>query len=115
MTSALLASFIHTKSFYPSPVISMCPDSRKNQPLLFWHFFVSASVFTFMLSCPPCSIHYHRIHPAYWKDRLQRVQALGLNTVQVRILPIGVNSYIGQQLSWIIHVMSYCPRWLIRA
>ena len=32
----------------------------------------------------PCSIHYHRIHPVYWKDRLQRVQAMGLNTIEVR-------------------------------
>ena len=31
-----------------------------------------------------CSIHYHRIHPVYWKDRLQRVQAMGLNTIEVR-------------------------------
>ena len=30
-----------------------------------------------------CSIHYHRIHPVYWKDRLQRVQAMGLNTIEV--------------------------------
>ncbi|CAL5218934.1 g683 [Coccomyxa viridis] len=29
------------------------------------------------------SIHYHRIHPVYWKDRLQRVQAMGLNTIEL--------------------------------
>ncbi|CAL8469886.1 g9428 [Coccomyxa elongata] len=31
------------------------------------------------------SIHYNRIHPAYWKDRLQRVQAMGLNTIQLYV------------------------------
>ncbi|KAK9809058.1 hypothetical protein WJX72_008691 [[Myrmecia] bisecta] len=31
------------------------------------------------------SIHYHRIHPAYWKDRLLRVQSMGLNTVEFYI------------------------------
>ena len=34
-----------------------------------------------------CSVHYNRIHPTYWKDRLQRVQALGLNTVEVCSMP----------------------------
>ena len=33
-----------------------------------------------------CSIHYHRIHPVYWKDRLQRVQAMGLNTIEVSLV-----------------------------
>ncbi|GBG61457.1 hypothetical protein CBR_g21802 [Chara braunii] len=28
------------------------------------------------------SIHYFRIHPEYWRDRLMRVKALGLNTIQ---------------------------------
>jgi hypothetical protein len=27
------------------------------------------------------SIHYTRVHPAYWKDRLMRLRAMGLNTV----------------------------------
>eukprot|EP00884_Botryococcus_braunii_P022531 jgi/Botrbrau1/8962/Bobra.0148s0074.1 len=31
------------------------------------------------------SIHYQRIHPDYWQDRLQRVKALGLNAVQFYI------------------------------
>lgn len=30
-----------------------------------------------------CSIHYNRIHPAYWRDRLMRVKSMGLNAVQV--------------------------------
>lgn len=30
-----------------------------------------------------CSIHYFRIHPAYWEDRLMRMKALGLTAVQV--------------------------------
>ena len=30
-----------------------------------------------------CSIHYQRIHPEYWRDRLLRVKALGLNAIQV--------------------------------
>lgn len=28
------------------------------------------------------SFHYYRIHPAYWRDRLLRAQAMGLNTIQ---------------------------------
>jgi len=31
----------------------------------------------------PCSIHYTRIHPDQWDDRLTRLKALGLNTVSV--------------------------------
>ena len=30
-------------------------------------------------------IHYHRIHPDYWDDRLHRLRAAGLNAVQVYI------------------------------
>ncbi|KAI3979425.1 hypothetical protein MKX01_001617 [Papaver californicum] len=30
-------------------------------------------------------LHYFRIHPEYWKDRLLRVKALGLNTVQTYV------------------------------
>lgn len=28
------------------------------------------------------SIHYNRIHPAYWRDRLLRVKSMGLNAIQ---------------------------------
>lgn len=28
------------------------------------------------------SIHYHRVHPALWRDRLARLRALGLNAIQ---------------------------------
>lgn len=31
------------------------------------------------------SIHYHRIPPDLWLDRLQRMKAMGLNAVQVRV------------------------------
>ena len=31
------------------------------------------------------SIHYMRVHPDYWNDRLQRIRALGLNAVQVYV------------------------------
>eukprot|EP00850_Spirogloea_muscicola_P020563 SM000220S07042 [mRNA] locus=s220:47557:52609:+ [translate_table: standard] len=31
------------------------------------------------------SIHYFRIHPQYWEDRLQRVKALGLNAIQTYV------------------------------
>lgn len=31
------------------------------------------------------SIHYMRIHPDLWNDRLQRIRALGLNVVQVYV------------------------------
>ncbi len=27
------------------------------------------------------SVHYFRIHPAYWRDRLTKLRALGLNTI----------------------------------
>ncbi len=30
-----------------------------------------------------CSVHYFRIHPLYWRDRLLRVKAMGLNAIQV--------------------------------
>ena len=33
-----------------------------------------------------CSIHYFRIHPAYWEDRLMRMKAMGLTAVQVLAL-----------------------------
>ena len=29
------------------------------------------------------SMHYFRIHPDYWEDRLERAAAMGLNTVEV--------------------------------
>nr|CAD7438231.1 unnamed protein product [Timema bartmani] len=29
------------------------------------------------------SIHYFRVHPVYWRDRLQKLRALGFNTVQI--------------------------------
>lgn len=32
---------------------------------------------------PRCSMHYFRIHPAYWEDRLQRARAMGVNTIEV--------------------------------
>ena len=28
------------------------------------------------------SIHYHRVHPALWRDRLARLRSLGLNAIQ---------------------------------
>ena len=34
------------------------------------------------LGARACSIHYFRIHPGQWEDRLLRVKALGLNAVQ---------------------------------
>ena len=41
-------------------------------------------------SAAPCarSIHYHRIPPTYWRDRLLRVRALGLNSIEVRGVPV---------------------------
>jgi beta-galactosidase GanA len=30
-------------------------------------------------------IHYARVPPEYWHDRLQRIQAMGLNTIQVYV------------------------------
>ncbi|CAJ0588403.1 unnamed protein product [Cylicocyclus nassatus] len=31
------------------------------------------------------SIHYFRVHPTYWRDRLYRIRALGLNAIQYYI------------------------------
>ncbi|KAL4450728.1 hypothetical protein ABPG77_001084 [Micractinium sp. CCAP 211/92] len=31
------------------------------------------------------SMHYFRIHPAYWEDRLQRARAMGVNTIEAYI------------------------------
>ncbi|KAK9836149.1 hypothetical protein WJX81_004982 [Elliptochloris bilobata] len=31
------------------------------------------------------SLHYHRVHPEQWEDRMQRVRALGLNTISVYV------------------------------
>lgn len=41
-------------------------------------------------SAAPCarSIHYHRIPPTYWRDRLLRVRALGLNSIEVRSVSV---------------------------
>lgn len=30
------------------------------------------------------SIHYSRVHPTLWEDRLQRLRSMGLNSVEVR-------------------------------
>ncbi|EFO13037.1 hypothetical protein LOAG_15493 [Loa loa] len=45
---------------------------------------------TFLLDGKPFryisgSIHYFRIHPYYWNDRLRRIRAAGLNTIQMYI------------------------------
>ena len=29
------------------------------------------------------SMHYFRIHPAYWRDRLRKYRAAGLNAIDV--------------------------------
>lgn len=29
------------------------------------------------------SLHYFRVHPAYWRDRLRKYRAAGLNTIDV--------------------------------
>ncbi|KAL4433782.1 hypothetical protein ABPG75_000223 [Micractinium tetrahymenae] len=31
------------------------------------------------------SMHYFRIHPAYWEDRLQRARAMGINTIEAYV------------------------------
>ncbi|VDN55973.1 unnamed protein product [Dracunculus medinensis] len=31
------------------------------------------------------SIHYFRIHPDYWEDRLKRIRAAGLNAIQTYV------------------------------
>lgn len=36
--------------------------------------------------CVVRSIHYFRIPRYYWRDRLQRMKALGLNAIEVLIL-----------------------------
>ena len=31
------------------------------------------------------SMHYFRVHPDYWEDRMQRIRALGLNVLQTYV------------------------------
>jgi beta-galactosidase GanA len=31
------------------------------------------------------SFHYHRCHESYWSDRLKRIRAMGLNTIQTYV------------------------------
>ena len=33
--------------------------------------------------CAQCRVHYFRIHPGLWEDRLLRLKAMGLNTIEV--------------------------------
>lgn len=41
------------------------------------------------------SMHYHRTHPSLWKDRLTRLAAMGLNTIQTYV-PWNVHALPGQ-------------------
>ena len=48
---------------------------------------VPASADAFTLNGKPFrviggSIHYFRVHPAYWRDRLRKLRAMGANTVE---------------------------------
>ena len=51
-----------------------------------------------------CSVHYHRIPPVYWKDRLLRVRSMGLNTIEVDRLTFHLCSCIA--LPAAVHAMS---------
>lgn len=75
----------------PSP-ITACLTYQPCQPLLGAACSTSASTLPtwspsplpLSCACPLCSMHYFRIHPAYWEDRLARAKAMGINTVEVR-------------------------------
>ncbi|CAL8467305.1 g6842 [Coccomyxa elongata] len=45
------------------------------------------------------SLHYHRIHPAQWKDRMLRTKALGLNTLSVYV-PWNLHEPFPGQYNW---------------
>ena len=39
---------------------------------------------------PDCrSMHYFRMLPEYWADRLARAKAMGINTVEARVARVG--------------------------
>jgi hypothetical protein len=40
-------------------------------------------------------MHYSRVHPAAWQDRLVRLRALGLNAVQVGVREVLVAAAVG--------------------
>eukprot|EP01025_Chloroclados_australasicus_P060191 TRINITY_DN7700_c2_g1_i1.p1 TRINITY_DN7700_c2_g1~~TRINITY_DN7700_c2_g1_i1.p1 ORF type:complete len:665 (+),score=51.01 TRINITY_DN7700_c2_g1_i1:194-2188(+) len=45
------------------------------------------------------SIHYFRIHPGYWKDRLSRVKSVGLNAIQVYV-PWNFHEQVPNEFLW---------------
>ena len=45
------------------------------------HQIVSHSPVNFHSGC----IHYSRVHPSLWKDRLTRIRAMGLNTIETYV------------------------------
>ena len=47
------------------------------------------------LAC--CSIHYFRVPHEYWEDRLTRLKAMGLNTIQASL---GLKLYLDHLRTW---------------
>ncbi|RUS69129.1 hypothetical protein EGW08_023112 [Elysia chlorotica] len=45
------------------------------------------------------SFHYSRVHPFYWKDRLVKTRAAGVNTIQVYV-PWNVHELTSGKFSW---------------
>ena len=40
------------------------------------------------------AIHYFRVHPAYWRDRLRKLRAVGANTVETLVnLLINIHTF----------------------
>ena len=44
-----------------------------------------------------CSIHYFRVHPFYWEDRLLKMKAMGLNAIEVRSNLLSAETLSGEQ------------------
>jgi len=67
------------------PVRRSLATDRFNPPGNFWieddQFMLDGEAFQVFAA----ELHYFRIHPGYWEDRLYRVARLGINTIQIYV------------------------------
>ncbi len=54
-------------------------------------------------------VHYARILPAYWRDRLERIKALGINTIQVCGAQHSPRQHRNNHLSVHLPAQTYVP------
>jgi len=54
------------------------------------------------------SIHYHRIPPDQWVDRLSAVKAMGLNAIQVGTQWLMMLQLLRPVVAWWLHVLHLC-------